>query len=349
MCLLSQPVLLWKARKMSTARPRRCFRRLALIAAIFLAATAATAAGRPSQNESSEQVSEVVATLASGQVTIFAAHDGFVVAVIGKPLEPGDFIPLIVPLGENDLVVALGAVDWVEPPSNRPILQLASQLPSLMRGPTNNAPHLSSNTNFSNLDKIGLAVLEPLRQAARNLHAQLHLPGNLPLAELILIRQPIQVTGSAWDLSYWIRQRFLQENFWDTEVRRPRYTKLFPIKQNRSGFIVISYPPGGRSPGPLDWLSHPTGRLAQDIETNRKLAKAQHLIAEGKGTKVKVAQLVPLVKTALDTMVPSSTGKALAQIDWNKGFAWVIQPPPMPRQGKKRPPGAPTLGAQPHP
>jgi hypothetical protein len=335
---------------MPIARPRRCFPSLALAAALFLTGVvAAPAAGKPSQTVSSDQVSEVAATLASGRVTIIAAHDGFVVAAIGKPLEPGDFLPLIVPLGENDLVVALGAVDWVEPPTGRPVLRLSSQLPVLMRGVSGNAPRLSSDTNFSNIDRIGLAVLGPLRDAARNLHAKIQLPENLPLAELILVRQPVENTGSVWDLSYWLHQRFLQQNFWDTEVQRPRLSRMFPVKNDKSGFLEVSYPPGDQSPGPIDWLSHPTGRLAQYVEAHPKLAKAQQRIAEGKGGKVKLAQLVPLMKTALQTMVPASTPKSLASLSWDTGFAWVIKPPPLPHAKTKRPPGAPTLRSQPHP
>ncbi len=334
---------------MLPASPRRRFRSPSLAAAALLAAIlAVSAAGTAPQSGSDDQVHEIAATLASGQVTIVAAHDGFIVAAIGHPFEPDDLPPLIVPLGASDLAVALGAVDWVEPPSNRPVLQLATRLPGLINGLSGNAPRLSSNTNLSRLDEIGLSILTSFRRVARNLRAQLHLPKTLPLAEILIVRRPFGSSGDVWDLSYWIRQRFLQENFWNTEVERPRYTRMFPRKDDQSGMIEISYPPGNSSPGPLDWLSQPSGRLAQYLAAHPKLAKTQRFIAEGKGRKTKLANLVPLVKTALETMVPASEPKAMAVIDSHHGFSWIIQPPPLPKSKSSRPPGAPTLGAQPH-
>lgn len=335
---------------MLPVRPRRRFRPPALAAAILLAVgLAASVAVKASQSDSYDQVHEIAATLASGQVTIIAARDGFAVAAIGHPLEPGDLPPQIVPLGAADLAVALGAVEWVKPPSTHPIFQLAARLPRLVNATGGNAPRLSGNTNSSRLLQIGLAVLTPLRRVARNLHGQLHLPQNLPLAEVVIVRRPYGSGGDVWDLSYWLRQRFLEPNFWNTEVERPRFAHMFPRKHNQSSLMEVSYPPGNSSPGPLDWLSQPTGRLAQFIAANPKLGKARRLIDEGKGNKVKLAELVPLVKTALETMVPASEPKALAVIDANHGFSWVIQPPPQPKPKSRRPPGAPTLGSQPHP
>jgi hypothetical protein len=333
---------------MPIASPRRRFRRLALAAAVLLAAAIATFATRDhAQSNSYDKVSEIAATLASGQVTVIAGHDGFVVTSIGKPYEPGDPAPLIIPLSENDLVVALGAVDWVRPPANHSVLNLGSELPRLMIGVNGSAPRLSGNTNFSNLERIGLSVLGPLRKVSSDLHAQLHLPRNLPLAELILVRQPIQETGDLWDLNYWLRQTFLQEHFWQTEVERPRYTKMFPTKEKNSGLFELSYPPAEQSTGPVEWLTEPTGRLAQAIAANHKLAKAQRLVATGKATKVKLSQLVPLVKMAIEDQVSASTPKAMAAINWNNGFSWIIKPPPSPYTHKHAT-GRPTLGPQPH-
>lgn len=328
--------------------PRRRSRHVALAAAVLLAAAMATFATQAdAQSYSYEKVGEIAATLNSGQVAIIAGHDGFVVATIGKPYEPGDPPPRIIPLSQDDLVVALGALNWVRPPTNHSVLDLGSQLPQLMIGVNGGAPRLSGNTNFSNLERVGLSVLGPLRKVASDLHAQLHLPKNLPLTELILVRQPIQETGNVWDLSYWLRQTFLQENFWQTEVERPRYLEMFPTRHKNPGLFELSYPPAEQTAGPVEWLTQPTGRLAHAIAANHKLAKAQRRIAEGKTRKVKLAQLVPLVKMAIEDHVPASTPKAMAAINWNNGFAWIIKPPPNPH-AHKHPTGAPTLGAQPH-
>lgn len=332
---------------MRVARPSRLLGHLALAAAILLTEGIACPFARAaSQTEASEKVGEIVANLATGQVTIIAAHDGFLVAAIGKPFEPGDFPPVIVRLGETSLAVVVGAVDWVEPPTNRPVLQLTKQLPGLIHGLGGGAPRLSSSPDISHLRELGLAVLDHLRKAAHNLHARIQLPEDRPLTELIIVRQPVRQTGAVWDLRYWLHQTFLEENFWNTEVQRPSYSQLFPLKQDHSGLLEIRYPPGASSASLLEWLSQPTGRLAQAIETNPKLAKQQRLIAEGKGRKTKLGDLELLVKTAMETMVPASTPKAVAALDSNGGFAWIIEPSAN-SQEPKRPPGAPTL--RPHP
>lgn len=327
---------------------RRFGRKGAPAVALLVAAVAVGSVTVASQTPGTAAGGEIVANLASGRVAILAAKDGFVVASVAGSFEPGDLAPVVIPQSEGSVVVALGAVEWVTPPSNRPVLELASQLPHLVAGAAGSAPRLSGNTSPSQLDRIGLAVLEPLRAAAHNLHAPIHLPENLPLAELVLVRQPGGEAGSVWDVSYWLSQRFLEENFWDTEVQRPRFYQLYPTKENRSGWLEISYPPNDSSPGLLNWLEQPTGRLAAALQANPGLAETQHSISEGKGRNLKVAELAPLVKLALETMVPADTPKAMLDLDNRGGFEWVIQPPPSAAPPQpKRPPGAPTLETHP--
>ncbi|HVB34483.1 MAG TPA: hypothetical protein VNJ52_08955 [Patescibacteria group bacterium] len=304
---------------------------------------AAWAKRPPRQGNSSEQVGEVVATLATGRVTIISGQDGLIVAGVGNSFKPGSLPPLIVPLADGNVAVVLGADDWLEPPpAGRTLLRLDQQLPHLTRAMAGNAPSLNPVANITHLDQMSLAVLEPLRAVARNLHTQLHLPQDLPLVELVLVRQTEQEPLLVWDVSYWIRQTFWQENFWDTEVERPRSIQLYPAKQDRSGIVQVSYPPGDTSPGLVAWLSHPTGRFAQAIQADPQLAQAQQEIASGRTKKIKMVQLVPLVKTALETLTPSTAVKALAAVDEKSGFAWVIRPP-VSRAPVKRPAGAPTL------
>ena len=328
---------------MRIAYPKLRFRPLTLAVAILLAWALRLPAA---QVPASEKVREVAANLASGRVTILVARDGIVVATVGKPFEPGDPAPFIIPLGEDSMAVALGAMDWVEPPANRPVLEIENELPRLIGGLSGSAPHLTSNANVAHLGQIGLGVLERLRAMAGELHARITLPENLPLAELIIVHRPAEEKGAVWDVSYFLKQRFLVEHFWNTEVDRPRYLQLFPIKDNRSGWVEISYPPNDSSPGLLEWLSQPSGRLAQDISSNPKLAGAQQEIAEGKGEELKVAVLGALAKLALDDMAPASSAKALAAIDSQRGFAWIIQPSPSPAELQRRP-GAPTLETHP--
>lgn len=322
---------------------------LALVVALAAMVVCAAWAGLPGQDHSSEEVSQVVATLATGRVTAIGGRDGLVVAAVGtSSFEPDSLPPLIVPVANGDIAVVLGADDWIEPaPANRTLLRIDQRLPNMANGVTANNPSLNAGTNASDLSQLGLSVLEPLRSAASNLHDQLHLPEDLPLAELVLIQHSEGSPLAVWDVSYWIQQKFWQENFWATEVERPRYMQVYPTKQDRSDMVEVSYPPADASAGLSSWLSNPTGPFAQAIQGNPKLSAAQRQIADGKAGKVRMAELVPLVKTALETMVPSKGAKAMAAIDDKTGFSWVIRPPVSAKPAVKRQAGAPTLGPQP--
>lgn len=319
-------------------------------AALALAATCSAsgiclgrAAPPASQVNLSDRVQEVVATLATGQVTIIRAKDGLIVASVGNSFEPDSLPPRIVPLGEGSVGVVLGADDWiVPPPAGHTLLRLDRQLPSLIQtmGPT--APSLRPSARISHLEQLSMAVLEPLRAAASNLHSQIHLPPNLPLTEILLVRQSEAEPLLVWDLSYWIHQTFWQENFWATEVERPRSTQLYPTKGDKTGIVQVSYPPGDRSPSLADWLTRPTGRFAQTIEGESTLAAIQKQIADRKLKKVPVAELARLVKTALETMTPTGTVRELATVDLKTGFAWIIRPP-ISKAPAKLQPGAPSL------
>lgn len=333
----------------SVSRERQFLPFALLVAAVCL--TGALALGSERQDQAEEQVSEVVANLASGQVTVIAAHDGVVVATTGGQFEPGNLAPLIVPMSGSEAVVVLGAVDWVHPPRNRTLFRLDAALPGLAHGVTGNAPRLSADTGLSGPEQVGISVLEPLRSAASNLHGQLDLPENLPLAELVFVHQPTNETSpDIWDVSYPLKQTFLEQDFWDTEVERPRAIELYPDSGNKSGLLEVRYPADDHSPGLVDWLTSPAGRLLQDMQLDPQMAKAQREIAGGDAHKTHLAELVPLVKTTLEEMAPASTGRAMAVLDWDHGFSWVIQPPPQAQaQAPARPPGAPTLKPNPHP
>ena len=329
--------------------PIRATRHAALaLCLLFLAgAVGAEAAPRQSSISESERVTEVVATLASGQVAVLPAHDGVVITAIGNEFEPDDLPPLIVPVSSRDVVVVMGADDWfVPPPRSRTLLRLDTRIPTLLHGINGNAPSLRSEPAFQNLDEFGLSVLDPLRKAARSLHARVRLPQDVPLAELLVIHQEEGQAPAVWDLSYWIHQTFLQENFWDTEIERPAFNQLLPSKQDAAGTLEIHYPPGGAStPGVLHWLDQPTGPILQEIASNPQLAKAQKDISAGKMSKTHLAQLVPLVQAALDSAAGART-KTMAVIDSHSGFSWVIAPLTTARP--KRPAGAPTLHLTPH-
>jgi hypothetical protein len=347
-CLPGQTVLVWKKAMCHGSRNAACC--CASIAGLLLFLCCPGTNLRAAQSgveDNTYRVSEVVATLASGRVTIVTAHNGVVVTAVGNQFEHDDLPPLIVPLNDQDLAVVLGAADWIKPPPNqRTLLRLDSQLPRLIQGFAGNAPHLQTGANISNLEKVGLAVLDPLRKLARNLHAQINLPEDLPFAEILLVHQPRDESPTVWNLTYWIHQRFLQENFWDTEIERPRSMQLLPNKENRTGIVEVSYPPDDRTSAIVGWLSQPTGRGAQDIETDSKLAKAQKQIAAGDARKVHLPEMVSIVKAALETTTPTSKAKAMAEIDASKGFSWIIAPPV--KSEPKRPAGAPTLNPTPH-
>jgi hypothetical protein len=71
-------------------------------------------------------------------------------------------------------------------------------------------------------------------------------------------------------------------------------------------------------------------RLAKFRAVNEMMAKSMTLAVEGQSQKSDAASLVNFLKPALPAITPPETKLAMAWIEYDGGFKWILQPPKAP-------------------
>jgi hypothetical protein len=246
--------------------------------------------------------------------------------------------------------VMLGAVEWVQPESKDKPIRLDSEFPGLIGAALNS----SGTTKYANaaddIEAIGVAVLERVRELASQLHNKLNIGEDEPLIRLVLVGYVLKYGPEAWTIDYHIRQDALGNDIWRTRVLRPSYNQLYPPEKGQPHTLIeVRYPPANRAKGAselLDLLRQNDPRLANIRTANERLAKSVALVVEGQSQKSVAAFDVAFLRGALPAVIPPETKLTMALVDFDKGFQWVIEPPKAerpPADTTPREPDAPTL------
>jgi hypothetical protein len=304
----------------------------------------------PAATAQDEAPQEVAVNLTEGRVVICAATDGIIVATIGERSEPGSRPPVVTSLSALRAGVMLGAVEWVQPESKDKPIRLDSEFPGLIGAALNS----SGTTKYANaaddIEAIGVAVLERVRELAGQLHNKLNIREDEPLIRLVLVGYVLKYGPEAWTIDYHIRQDALGNDIWRTRVLRPSYNQLYPPEKGQPHTLIeVRYPPANRAKGApelLDLLRQNDPRLANIRTANERLAKSVALVVEGQSQKSAAAFDVAFLRGALPAVTPPETKLTMALVDFDKGFQWVIEPPKAerpPADTTPREPDAPTL------
>jgi len=298
---------------------------------------------------------EVAVNLAEGRVVICAAKDGIIVATVDERTEPGSRQPVVVTLSALRAGVLLGAVEWIQPESSDKPVRLDSELERIAAVALNTSGRPKSSDAASDIESIGVALLERVREVAGQLHHKINLAEDEPLLRLVLVDYVPDYGPEAWAVDYHIRQDVLANDYWRTRVLRPSYNQLYPPEKGQPHTLVeIRYPPANRATGApelLDLLRQNDPRLAQIRSANEILAKSVALVAGGESQKSLAASDADFLRAALPAVSPPETKLTMALIDFDRGFKWLIQPlesaVPAPADEKPREPDAPTLRRKP--
>jgi hypothetical protein len=304
----------------------------------------------PAATAQDEAPQEVAVNLTEGRVVICAATNGIIVATIGERSEPGSRPPVVSSLSSLRAGVMLGAVEWIQPESKDKPVRLDGEFPGLVGAALNNSGQPKYANTASDIEAIGVAVLERVRQLAGQLHNKLNIREDEPLIRLVLVGYVVNYGPEAWTIDYYIRQDALGNDFWRTRVLRPSYNQLYPPEKGQPHTLVeVRYPPANRakdSPELLDLLRQNDPRLADIRTANEPLAKSVALVVEGRSQKSAAASDVAFLRAALPAVTPPETKFTMAYVDFDKGFQWVIEPPKAdrpPLDTTPREPDAPTL------
>jgi hypothetical protein len=305
----------------------------------------------PSRGLAQESKSnEVAVNLAEGRVVICAAKDGIIVATVEAHSEPGSRQPVVVSLSPLRAGVLLGAVEWVQPESTNKPIRLDNELPHLAGAALNNAVDTGNPDSASDIEAIGVSVLERIRQLAGLFFNKINISEDEPLIRLVLVDYVPKYGPEAWSIDYHIRQDSLGNEMWRTRVLRPSYTQLYPPEKGRPHtFVEVRYPPENRAtaaPELLDLLRQNDPRLAPMRAANQIQEKSVAFVVDGQSQKSLAASDADFLRAALPATTPPGTKLTMGLVDFDKGFRYLIEPAeplPPPPADEKREPGAPTL------
>jgi hypothetical protein len=282
--------------------------------------------------ESKDQ--EVAVNLAEGRIVICAAKDAIILAAMDVHSEAGSHAPEITILSAERIGVMLGAVEWVQPDSKDKPIRLDNEFHSLIAAALNNGGKKDDAFRASDIESIGIAVLERVRVLAGMLHHKINLGGDEPLIRIVLVGYVRDYGPEAWAIDYHIEQDALGNDIWRTRVLRPSYNQLYPPEKGKpKTFMEVRYPPENRATGEpelLDLLQQNDSRLTKIRAANEIQEKSVTLAVGGQSQKADTASVVNFLKAALPAITPPETKLTMAKVDYDGGFQWIIQPPKAP-------------------
>jgi hypothetical protein len=282
--------------------------------------------------EASDQ--EVAVNLAEGRIVICAAKDGIILAAMDAHGEADSRTPAIAILSAVRMGVVLGAVEWVQPDSQDKPIRLDNEFRGLVAAALNTAGQKDDAFRTSDIESIGVAVLERVRILAGLLHHKINMGADEPLIRIVLAGYVPDYGPEAWTIDYHIRQDALGNDIWRTRVLRPTYNQLYPPEKGKpKTFMEVRYPPENRAAGEpelLDLLQQNDSRLTKIRAANEIEAKSVTLVVEGQSQKTEAASLVNFLKAALPAITVPETKLTMAMVDFDRGFQWILEPPKAP-------------------
>jgi hypothetical protein len=301
----------------------------------------------------SASAQEVVVNLSAGRVVVCVARGGIVIATVHKRIEAESRPPVLAELTPRRVAVLLGATEWVSP-AGEPTVRMETEFPQVARAASGGGPTLGK-AQENDLESVGLAMLEPLREAAQRLVQKVDIGRDEPLLEVLLVGFVADYGPEMWSLRYRIAQDPLRSEFWQTRVLRPFYEQLYPpVKGQPRTLLETRYPrlagdaeSALAEPTLLALLQRNDPRLARVRNADARTSDAAVKILGGESHKAPLEGVTALLRGALEATLGEGETLALAVLDERSGLTWIVpQRIPVHRaeeEKKERPAGAPTL------
>jgi hypothetical protein len=284
---------------------------------------------------------EVAVNLTEGRVVLCATKDAIILGAMEAQGEAGSRAPEITILSIERMGVMLGAVEWVLPDSQDKPVRLDSEFTKLVAAALNNGGKKDEAFRASDIESIGISVLERIRELAGQLHHKINLGEDEPLVRMVLAGYVKDYGPEVWVLDYHIRQDALGNDVWRTRVLRPSYNQLYPPEKGQPKTVMeVRYPPENRASGDpelLDLLQQNDSRVAKIRAANELQEKSVSLAVQGQSQKADSASIANFLKAALPAIGPPEAKLIMAKVDYDGGFHWILAPPkpPAPPPGEK--------------
>jgi hypothetical protein len=294
---------------------------------------------------------EIVANLATGRVIFCVTHDAIIVAATSGGGEVGSRPPSVLPVSSGRIGVLLGAIDWTTPDTGK-VTRLDSELPAAAANSLRR-PSQKPAQEPSEIEDIGVGMLEQIRPLTDQIHHKLDLAADEPLVEMLLVDYVIDYGPEIWSLQYRVRQENLGNDFWQTRILRPAYVQLYPPEKGQPRtFIEAAYPSTIPQLRLAERIAQPDPQFDRIAHSSREISEAIALIAAGNSIKARPSPAADFMRAAIPLAGGNEQTLIMAMLDMNRGFQWVLPPqepiPPgktqtQPGQSQPSEPDAPSL------
>jgi len=251
----------------------------------------------------------------------------------------------VVELPGGRIAILLGAVEWVLPASGKDPVQLDAELLRLMGRAAAETPKTADLGTATDIEAMGIRLLERLREVAANLHRKIELRPDESLLELLLAGNVPNYGPEVWRLSYRMVQDPLRGDFWRTRVLRPQSVQLYPPEKGQPRTILeVVYPPDAAGPSLAELLTSSDPRVARIRTGDAAMDRVVEKIAAGESHKSETAPASEFLRAALTAVVQQESPLVFGVISERRGVEWALAPPePAEKVQKPSEPGAPTL------
>jgi hypothetical protein len=229
-------------------------------------------------------------------------------------------------------------------------VRLDTEISKIAGSAANTSGRQSQDNAASDIEAIGIGLLERVRGLAEQFHHKVNLGDDDPLLRLMLIDYIPQYGPEVWSIDYFIRQDFLGNDIYRTRVLRPSYKQLYPPEKGQPHtFVEARFPPENRAtqtPDLIDLLRQGDSKLAEIRASSKQVEKAILLVSNGQSEKSAGDDDATFLRAAIPAIAPADAKITIGQIDFDKGFRWLVEPadhPPGSIKPQQQEEGAPTL------
>jgi hypothetical protein len=301
---------------------RATWRALLLLLAVAILSSISFAQVPPAQEN---QGGEIVANLATGRVIFCVTHDAIIVAATSGGGEVGSHSPSVLPVSSGRIGVLLGAVDWTAPDTGK-TTRFDSELPAVAANALRR-PSQKPYQEPSEVEDIGVGMLELIRPVVDQIHHKLDLAPDEPLVELIVADYVQNYGPEIWTLQYRVRQENLSGDFWQTRIMRPAYVQLYPPEKGEPRtFIESDYPASIPPLNLAQRVAQSDPQFERIAHSSREVSEAIASIAAGASTKARTSPTTDFMRAAIPLVGRNEQSLVMAVLDMDRGFQWVLAP-----------------------
>jgi hypothetical protein len=291
------------------------------------------------------RVPNAVFKQAAGRVAFCVAKGAIIIAVADGG-GAGSRPPAVQPVGAGRVAVVLGAADWTG--DDGKLTQLDAELPTIARQVFNaTATKNPLDQSASDIEAVGVTLLEFLRPLVSDIHYKLNLAANEPLIEVLLAGYTEGYGPEIWDLHYRVQQQSFGPDYWETRPMRPAYYQLYPPEKGQPRtFVEVQYP-AKLAPLGLARAAQSDAQVERIRNSSLQMNAAITAVLNGESVKADARPVEDFVRLAMPVIAGPQAKLAIGAIDEQTHFQWLLAPEdarsaPTETKANQAPPGQQT-------